>query len=367
MHKITAIIPAAGCSARLGLYKPLLRLGSSLIIEKPIAALREAGIEDIRLIVGHKAHLLLPLLERLGVRAIFNEHFRRGMYTSIQKGVSTLEDDIAAFFLLPADYAFVKPETLYSLLQTYDEKSYDVIYPVFKEKRGHPPLISASYREMILSEEPEGGLEELLKRAQDVIDVSVNDEGILRDMDSEEDYLKMIDGYMPIFPTRKECLRILQEYQHQEEVVAHILAVTSIAETLAEYLNSKGMRIHLGVVMAASLLHDIAKGEKNHARKGQEIINALGYPEIADIIGTHMEIDPEKLNEVNEKTIVYLADKMVSGDKLVSFETRLKMRLEKYKDEEARQIIRKRVEQAVVIKKNVENILGQKIEDILSK
>ena len=366
LSKITAIIPAAGYSSRMGLFKPLLTIGSSLVIEKSVATFREAGINDIRVIVGHKAHLLLPVLERLGVKIIVNEYFEHGMYTSVQKGVKTLDNDSEAFFFLPVDYALVKPDTVRRLMHVYAEKPCDVIYPVYMERSGHPPLISADFKEAILSKKPIGGLKELLTQtAQETIEVSVDDKGILLDMDSETDYLNLIRGTMPIFPTRQECLDILKKFQPEEQIIGHILAVTRTAEMLSEFLISRGLRINLGIVMAAAMLHDIAKGEKDHARKGQEIIHSLGYPEIADIIGTHMELQPEQVDEANERTILYLADKITSGDHFVPLNTRLTMGLEKYKDKEAQDIIQKRIKQAEAIKQRVEKVLGYNLEDIL--
>lgn len=368
LRKIAAIIPAAGYSSRMGLYKPLLPIGSSLVIENTIATFREAGIEDIRVIIGHKAHLLLPVLDRLGVKAIINDKYHGGMYTSVQQGVRTLDDATEAFFFLPVDYAAVKPDTVLKLLQNNAEKPCDVIYPVYNGKRGHPPLITTGFKDAILSGEPKGGLQTLLTAlGKETRDVAVDDEGILIDIDTETDYLNLIRGEMPFFPTREECLAILQKYQPQEKVLAHILAVTRAAETLSEYLNSSGMRLHLGVIMAAAMLHDVAKGEKNHAMKGRDIIVSLGYPEIADLIGTHMELEPESLQEINERTILYLADKIISGDHFVPLEERLTLRMDKYKEQEVQDIIRKRIGQAETIKQNVEQKLGKKLNAILSE
>ena len=84
MKNIAALIPAAGYSSRMGLFKPLLPLSpSTLVIERPIKVFYEAGIDDVRVVVGHKADLLQPLLKRLGARALFNENYARGMYSCL--------------------------------------------------------------------------------------------------------------------------------------------------------------------------------------------------------------------------------------------------------------------------------------------
>lgn len=368
LKKIAAIIPAAGYSSRAGFFKPLLPTDSSLVIERSVHTFKQAGIEDIRVVVGHKAELLIPVLTRLGVKTIVNPHYDKGMYSSVQTGVKSLGNKVEAFFLLPADYAFVSAETMRSLMRAFDASSSEVIYPVYKKERGHPPLISAKLRNIILSTEPEGGLKELLEREfHNSTETHVDDKGILIDIDSEEDYQGAIRGMLPPYPGRRECLKLLQEHRLSKSKVEHSQVVAGISCTIAEHLNSRGYRLHLGLVMAASLLHDIAKGEKDHARKGSQLIAGLGYPELAEVIACHTVLAPEHRNRINETTIVYLADKLVSGHKVVSLDERLKERLDQFGEEAARQGARERIGQAMAIQKEIERVLSLKLEDILKE
>ena len=367
MGKIAALIPAAGYSSRMGLYKPLLPLDDSLVIEKPVQAFKKAGIDDISVIVGYKAHLLLPVLGRLGVKAIFNPDYDQGMYTSIQTGVKTLHDRIESFFLLPADYACIQPETIHILSQTFEKTSSDVVYPVLSGVRGHPPLISTRFKEPILNKKPEGGLRELLEmEAGNFVELPVEDAGVLIDLDSELDYLHVIDQKMAGFPSYQECIKILHQYQTEERVMDHVKEVARIAGIISEYLNSRGLRIHLGLVMAGALLHDVAKGEENHAQKGHDILKELGYPEAAKIIAEHMELLAQNQGIINETTIVYLADKLVKGSQVVPLEKRLQEQNSRYKgDPLIQQIAAKRMENALDIQSKIERILQLKIDEIL--
>jgi molybdenum cofactor cytidylyltransferase len=368
LKRIAVVIPAAGYSSRVGFFKPLLPTGPSLVLERSVHTFEQAGIEDIRVVIGHKADLLIPVLARLGVKTIMNPDYDRGMYSSVQKGVRSLEDEIEAFFLLPADYAFVSAETIRSLRRAHEKSAFEVTYPVHQGQRGHPPLISGKLRGLILEAEPEGGLKGLLEReVHDSAEIEVDDEGILIDLDSEEDYQRAIRGILPLYPTHKECLRILEEHQVPKPVLEHAQAVAGVSGRIAEYLNSRGLRLHLGMVMAASLLHDIARGEKDHARKGSQIVARLGYPEVADIIVSHMELDPGQQDQVNETTIVYLADKLVSGSRVVSLDEKLEARLGQLSDEAARQGARERMGRAMAVRKDIEGILDLKLEDVLNE
>ena len=53
-----AILLAAGRSERMGAFKPLLPFGETTVIHSCIDNLREAGVEDIVFVLGHRAEEL---------------------------------------------------------------------------------------------------------------------------------------------------------------------------------------------------------------------------------------------------------------------------------------------------------------------
>ncbi|MDF2840738.1 MAG: mobA 1, partial [Clostridia bacterium] len=90
-QKIAAIVLAAGYSSRMGELKPLLPLGDKTVIEKVIDAFRKAGIDDVRVVVGYEAQRLMPLLEKRKVQIIQNIEFEKGMFSSVQAGIKSLQ------------------------------------------------------------------------------------------------------------------------------------------------------------------------------------------------------------------------------------------------------------------------------------
>jgi molybdenum cofactor cytidylyltransferase len=186
---IAALILAGGRSSRMGALKPLLPLGGRLIIEGVISLFREAGISDILVVVGYQAEKIIPLLENQGVRWVINEHYDRGMFSSVQVGVRNLTGDCRAFFLSPADMPLVNTVTLKKLVAAYQERKLDVYHPCYGQKRGHPPLITAALIPSILAFAEPGGLRALLSRRKGTsLDVACDDPGILIDLDTPEDY-----------------------------------------------------------------------------------------------------------------------------------------------------------------------------------
>jgi molybdenum cofactor cytidylyltransferase len=361
-----AIIPAAGFSSRMGVFKPLLPVGTHLVIEKTIDCFKQSGIRDIRVVVGYKRELITPVLERLGIQVIVNSKFTEGMYTSIQAGVRTLDDSIKAFFIIPADCPFVRTDTVSSLQAAYRYRPVSVIYPTHNNRRGHPTLISNMLRELIVNSNPEGGLKSLLEEhGRDFIEIPVPDPGICIDMDTVNDY-QNVSGMPARFPSEEDCLKLLEDVKVNERVLLHSKEVARIALALAEHMNSMGCRVNLGLVMAAGLLHDIARERPEHAKAGAEIVSGLGYGAVADIIAQHMDIDSRAAEAPGEAAIVYLADKMVKENKAHPLEERLSESLARFADnKEAAENIRDRFNKAILIKKRVEEIIKQKIETII--
>ncbi|AEB08792.1 nucleotidyltransferase family protein [Desulfobacca acetoxidans] len=105
---IAALILAGGYSSRLGGFKPLLPLGQSTFLGEAIPRFHTSGVEDIRVVTGHWSTELEPILNKLGVKIVFNPNHDAGMFTSVRAGVRSLEDWITAFFLLTVDIPLVK-------------------------------------------------------------------------------------------------------------------------------------------------------------------------------------------------------------------------------------------------------------------
>lgn len=47
------------------------------------------------------------------------------------------------------------------------------------------------------------------------------------------------------------------------------------------------------MIQASALLHDIAKGRKNHARVGGVWLDEMGFGRITSIVAGHMDPQPE--------------------------------------------------------------------------
>jgi molybdenum cofactor cytidylyltransferase len=186
---LAAIIPAAGRSQRMGHLKPLLRFGSETMTERVVRVVREAGIDEVLVVLGYGAEHIIPLLEDRGIAWVLNPDFDAGMYTSVQAGVAHVDAEVDGFLVIPGDMPMVRSDTLRLLRDSFPLGQGRIVHPRYQGRRGHPPLIDSAYRQAILSDHPSGGLRELLTRYPGAtLEVDCDDPGVLIDVDTPEAY-----------------------------------------------------------------------------------------------------------------------------------------------------------------------------------
>jgi len=366
---MSAIIPAAGMSSRMSALKPLMSMGETTVIEQVVRMFRSAGIEDICVVTGFRAEDVSSVLTPLNVRNVVNESWASGMFSSIKAGIDSLETDRDAFFILPTDIPLVRPGTVRALLVAYQPAH--ILHPVFQGRRGHPPLISSCFRQKILNFDGDGGLRSFMEQHElSAVDVPVADGGVLLDMDTPQDYQIIRSRYQRRhIPASDECMAMMTDIFHaNKKIIDHCLAVAQVALNLGKEMNSVGFDLDLDLVVAAGLLHDLARGQVDHAGVAEQILNKLGYREIAGIVGAHMDISLKEGESIREKEIVYLADKLVCGGRLVTLNSRFGAKMKEHEANlDRRRDIKRRLGNALKIKSQLEQWTGKSLESMMNK
>ena len=137
-------------------------------------------------------------------------------------------------------------------------------------------------------------------------------------------------------PSREECYKLMCETGMLPNIVAHSLQVCRTATFLVERLRECGIKLDRDLVRASALLHDITKTRslttgEIHAHTGAELINEMGYPDVAFIIGHHVILDETFVSdEPAEVEIVNYADKRILHDRVVSLRERMDYILVRY-------------------------------------
>jgi len=193
--RFAVIILAGGLSTRMKEFKPLLPLGDTTVLGYAINSFQNTGV-DVFVVVGYRRNDIANNTKHKNVTIVYNPDFEKGMFSSVQTGVRILKPGYQSFFLLPVDIPMVSPSTIKQLVIEGTKNPGKIIYPVFDGKRGHPPLIPANLIPVILSWKKDGGLKTALEtQEKSALEIPVNDENILLDIDTPEDYKKLLKRY----------------------------------------------------------------------------------------------------------------------------------------------------------------------------
>lgn len=363
---LAAIVLAAGYSSRMVEFKPLLPLGGVTALERCIGVVHGAEIDEVIAVLGHRANELRPLAEKCGARCTVNPQFDRGMFSSIIAGCRAVPQWTEAAFVLPVDTPLVRTSTIRRLAAAWITNRVGIVYPVFDGHRGHPPLIARD----ILDEAAQGAkgpLSALLARHESrAIDVLVADEAIHLDMDTRADYDTLAAlAVRRAIPTKPECEAILAGQEVDARIIRHSRKVAKIAVRLAAALLHCGHEIDPDLAQAGALLHDVAKGQSNHAAVGASILSAMGFDRVAEIVAAHTDLGG--FRKLDESAIVYLADKLVRREEPVTLEERFAPAFTRFrKDSAALLAARRRLADAKSVLLAVEKQTGARLATLLS-
>ena len=191
MKRVAAILLAAGCSRRMGAFKPLLPFGTQTVIESSVANLRAGGVHDVVVVVGHRGDEIRQQLKTAGVSFVANPNPDTPMAASIALGVAEVGEQFGAVLITPADQPAIPARTIKLILDEWEDGA-TLVQPEYEGRGGHPVLIDRKHFDELLHLDSERGLRGFFERHRpETRRLPVNSPFIARDMDTWEDYVAL--------------------------------------------------------------------------------------------------------------------------------------------------------------------------------
>ena len=191
MQNVAAIVLAAGRSRRMGHFKPLLPFGDRTVIDHCIDNLRRGGVENIVVVVGHRAADLQTHLQSANVMFAVNPEPDGEMSDSVACGVSQIPSSSKAILITPADHSAVPAAVVARIIESW-QKGAGLVVPTWGGRGGHPVLVDSAFRSELLGLDPSRGLRGLFESYPgQVTRLSVDSGYIARDMDTWDDYVSL--------------------------------------------------------------------------------------------------------------------------------------------------------------------------------
>jgi len=188
MHpdRISVVILAAGRSSRFGSQKMHYLLKSSKTILTTSIEQYQKAFSHITIVINNDVQLKQLEVE-LGVNVVIANLSDQGMSQSLIAGIQS-QKNADAWLIALGDMPYVKAETLDKL--ALEATTSNIIVPLYKGRRGNPVLFGSDFQQGLLSLQGDVGAKKLLnKHKLCVLEVPVDDNGVVHDIDYPEDVL----------------------------------------------------------------------------------------------------------------------------------------------------------------------------------
>ena len=196
---VSAIVLAAGLSRRMGTNKLLLPFGERTVLARVVSVLQNCPLDEIIIITGHEREKIEEVTsrhvsQRGGLRFVYNPRYAAGeMLSSIQTGLAAIKTDCQAALIALGDQPQIERRSVEQVIAAHEPGA--VIIPSFDRRGGHPILIDRACWPEILALPTGASLRDVWHAHPNWLRYTdVDTETILRDMDTPDDYRRMVSG-----------------------------------------------------------------------------------------------------------------------------------------------------------------------------
>lgn len=195
--RIGAVVLAAGRSQRMGEPKLVLPWGARTVIAQVAGTLLEAGIGDVVVVTGGWREAVEKALSGMPVLLAHNPDYEQSeMLTSLQVGLralSALEPPVEAALVVLGDQPTIEGGVIKAVMEQYAQSGAGLLVPSYQRRRGHPWMVRRDLWPGLFAMTPDQTMRDFLN-AHEITYVNVDSPGILKDLDTPEDYREQRPG-----------------------------------------------------------------------------------------------------------------------------------------------------------------------------
>ena len=176
----------------MGRPKQLLPWQGKTLLQHVLESLINSDADETILVLGHEADRIRKSLPALPIKIAINPDYKQGMASSLRQGLLTMDPRSEAFLLCLADQPGIGPGIINTLIRQFRQANpkRGIVRPVYRGRRGHPVLIGAQYLQEALQllQGDVGARQILMNHPGDILDIAVEEDAVLKDIDTPEEY-----------------------------------------------------------------------------------------------------------------------------------------------------------------------------------
>jgi molybdenum cofactor cytidylyltransferase len=181
----------------MGQPKALLAVGTDSFVGRVCRSAVSAGVRDLVIVTAPGLPPLDSSLASAGVaaRIVENPTPADGQLSSLRVGLSIADrPGVDAVLVNLVDVPLVAPDTMRAVVETFRRTRAPIVRPVARDGRhGHPVLFARAVFDDLRRADLSAGAKAVLRaHASFIVDVPVDDEGAFADIDTPDDYARLI-------------------------------------------------------------------------------------------------------------------------------------------------------------------------------
>ncbi len=195
MH-IAVVILAAGKASRMGSIKQLLPYKDSTLLQFAINQALNSKANKLYCVLGANAHVIKEKVQEASVAFIHNPNWEEGLSSSIVSAINYLQNlEVLpdGVLIMLADQPNVDSNYINELIKLYQKNQNQIIASTYGNINGVPAIFPPKCFKNLLSLKGDKGAKKILNENQEnLVRFTAKPTEILNDIDSPEDYQKLI-------------------------------------------------------------------------------------------------------------------------------------------------------------------------------
>jgi molybdenum cofactor cytidylyltransferase len=186
--RVTALVMAAGQGRRFGDGNKLLAdLDGRPLLRRAVEAALGSKVRETVVVTGHDRAAVETALSGLPVAFAHNPDFARGLAASLRAGLAAAAGADAVVVLL-GDMPGASLEIVDALIEAFQKAPGNLaVVPVRNGRRGNPVLLARALFPRLATLQGDEGARRLLLETESVVELAVDDDGVLADVDHPAD------------------------------------------------------------------------------------------------------------------------------------------------------------------------------------
>ena len=164
-------------------------------ITRIIRTFLESEVDDIVVVLGHEAATVARSIVESGLpaRLVVNQDYQTGQFSSLLAGLNAIDrPGVSAMLLTLVDVPLVTAATVRAVIARYRGTGAPVVRAVRGDQHGHPVLIDRSLFAQLRAARNSGAKPVVRAHASAAGDVVVDDPGAFLDIDTPQEYERVV-------------------------------------------------------------------------------------------------------------------------------------------------------------------------------